>query len=85
MKKLFYTAVASLPAVALATDPASNAQAYEGSVAQQIVTDASGTITNFLTGAGGVIATVLVAGLAITVGIALAGLIMKAFNRGKGR
>lgn len=84
MKKLFYTAVASLPLVATAAGE-SNAQAYEGSVAQQIVTDASGTITNFLTGAGGVIATVLVAGLAITVGIALAGLIMKAFNRGKGR
>lgn len=87
MKKLFYSALAAVTAAgsALAEGAASNAVAYEGSTAQTIVSDASTTLTNFLTGAGAVVATVIVAGLAIWGGIALVGIIKKAFSTGKGR
>lgn len=86
MKKFLF----ALPAVgaslaSFATDPSSGAIAYEGSTAATIVTDASTTLTNFLTGAGTVVAGVIVAGLAIWGAIALVGIVKKAFSTGKGR
>lgn len=83
MKK-FLGLFALAPFAALATGE-SGAATYSGSVAETIVTDASGTITNFLTGAGTTIAVIVVAGLAISVGLALVGIIMRAFRTGKGR
>ena len=59
--------------------------AYTGSVAETIVNDASSTMTNFLTGAAPVIATIIGAGLAIWAGIRLVGILKSAFSAGKGR
>lgn len=58
---------------------------YEGSVAKTIVDNSSTTLQNFITGAGTVVASVIVAGLAIWGGIALVGILKKAFSTGKGR
>lgn len=59
--------------------------AYTGSTAESIVSQVSGTMTNFLSGAAPTIATIVVAGIAIWAGIALVGILKKAFAVGKGR
>lgn len=87
MKK-FLTSLgfASLGAVsAFADGTTSTGTAYTGSTAESIVTQVSGTMTNFLTGAAPTIATIVVAGIAIWAGIALVGILKKAFSVGKGR
>lgn len=58
---------------------------WEGSTAADIAQAAQGTLTNFLTGVGGVVALVIIGGLAVWGGIALVGLIKRAFQTGKGR
>lgn len=85
MKKLMtILAAAGSSAVALA-EGTSGAVAYSGSTAETIVTDASTTLTNFLTGAAPTVAAVIVAGLAIWGGIKLVGILKSAFQTGKGR
>ena len=87
MKKLLPSLLATVggAVTALAEGAASGAVAYENSVAKTIVDDASTTLTNFITGAGAVVAGIIVAGLAIWGGIALVGILKKAFSTGKGR
>lgn len=64
---------------------ATTGTAYTGSTAESIVTQVSGTMTNFLSGAAPTIASIVVAGIAIWAGIALVGILKKAFAVGKGR
>lgn len=86
MKKLFPALAASAAAAGTAfAQEASTAVQWSGSVAEDIVTDASSTLTNFLTGAGTLVASVVVAGLAIWGAIALVGIVKRAFSTGKGR
>lgn len=87
MKKSLATlAAVGSSAVALAQEATTGgAVAYDGSVAKTIVDGASGTLQNFITGAGTVVAGVIIAGLAIWGGIALVGILKKAFSTGKGR
>lgn len=79
----YYAAVAaSAPFMLLA-------QGTEGGgttdIAQEIVDQASDTLTDMLSSAGGVIAGLVVAGLAVWGGIALVGVVKRAFSAGKGR
>lgn len=59
--------------------------AWAGSTAEDIATAAQTTLSNFLTGVGGIVGLLIVAGLAIWGGIALVGVIKRAFSVGKGR
>lgn len=72
-------------ALASVAAEAGAAVAYEGSVAETIATNASATLTNFLTGVGPVVAGMIVAGLAIWGGISIVGTIKRGFSAGKGR
>ncbi len=85
MKKLFLSLGAISASVASFAAEGSGAVAYEGSVAATIAKDASDTLQNFLTGVGPVVAGIVVAGLAIWAGIAIVGIVKKAFSAGKGR
>lgn len=84
MKK-FLIGLASLSPVALLAAAGDGATEYTGSVAETIAADASATLTNFLTGVGPVVATIVVAGLGVWGGIALVGIIKRGFSAGKGR
>lgn len=70
---------------ALAEGTGTTPIAWEGSTAQNIATAAQTTLSNFLTGVGGIVGLLIVAGLAIWGGIALVGVIKRAFSVGKGR
>lgn len=84
MKK--FLAFAGLVSASLASVAAeSGAVAYTGSVAETIASDASTTLTNFLTGVGPVVAGLVVAGLAVWAGIAIVGILKRGFSAGKGR
>lgn len=85
MKKLLLALGGVSASVASFAAETSGAIAYEGSVAQSIADEASTTLQNFLTGVGPVIAGIVVAGLAIWAGIAIVGIVKKAFSAGKGR
>lgn len=90
MKKLFYSALAglsSVPAVFAAAGDANTGTAleYTGSSAETIVNAANTTLQNFLTGAAGAIAGIIIVGLGIWAGIVLVRLLIRAFNTGKGR
>lgn len=80
-------ATACVVGTALAEDaaPTVTPVAWEGSTAQQIANAAQTTLANFLTGVGGIVGLLIVAGLAIWGGIALVGVIKRAFSTGKGR
>lgn len=84
MKKYLLALAPFAPFAVLAADEAGGT-AYAGSVAETIVTNSSQTLQNFITGAGTVVAGVIIAGLAIWGGIALVGIVKKAFSAGKGR
>lgn len=84
MKKVIFS-LSALPGVLLAEGTASSAVAYSGSMAETIATNAGTTLTNFLTGVGPTIAGIVVAGLAVWGGLALVGIVKKAFAVGKGR
>lgn len=73
--------------VALAQDsaPTVTPVAWSGSTAEAIATAAQTTLSNFLTGVGGIVGLLIVAGLAIWGGIALVGVLKRAFSTGKGR
>ena len=87
MKKfLLALGAVSAAAASFAVDgSAGGAIAYEGSVAETIAKNASDSLQNFLTGVGPVVAGIVVAGLAIWAGIAIVGIVKKAFSAGKGR
>lgn len=86
MKKYLLALAPFAPFAVLAADGAGGSgTAYAGSVAETIVTQSSTTLQNFITGAGTVVAGVIIAGLAIWGGIALVGIVKKAFSAGKGR
>lgn len=82
MKKLLalVPGFASLAAVAAEGDGG-----YSGSVAESIASQASTQLQGYLTGVGPVVATIVVAGLAIWAGIAIVGILKRAFSAGKGR
>lgn len=80
----FATAIACGSALA-ADGTGTTAIAWEGSTAQDIAQAAQTTLSNFLTGVGGIVGLLIVAGLAIWGGIALVGVIKRAFSTGKGR
>lgn len=86
MKK-FLAILASAPLAVFADGgtTTSTGTAYAGSVAETIANNASATMGNFLTGVAPVIATIVSAGLAVWAGIALVGILKKAFGAGKGR
>lgn len=84
MKKYLLALAPFAPFAVLAAD-GDGGTAYAGSVAETIVTQSSSTLQNFITGAGTVVAGVIIAGLAIWGGIALVGIVKKAFSAGKGR
>lgn len=85
MKKFLFALVAVSESIASFAAEGSGAVSYEGSVAATIANDASTTLQNFLTGVGPVVAGIVVAGLAIWAGIAIVGIVKKAFSAGKGR
>lgn len=70
---------------ALADGSGTTPVAWAGSTAEDIATAAQTTLSNFLTGVGGIVGLLIVAGLAIWGGIALVGVIKRAFSVGKGR
>lgn len=80
-------ATAATCGVALAEGEAPTVQpiAWDGSTAEAIATAAQTTLSNFLTGVGGIVGLLIVAGLAIWGGIALIGVLKRAFSAGKGR
>lgn len=80
----FATAITCGAALAEGTT-STTAVAWEGSTAQDIATAAQTTLSNFLTGVGGIVGLLIVAGLAIWGGIALVGVVKRAFSVGKGR
>lgn len=81
----FAFAVAAGAALAQETAPTVSAIAWNDSTAKQIAEAAQTTLANFLTGVGGLVGLVIVAGLAVWGGIALIGVIKRAFQTGKGR
>lgn len=85
MKKLLLALGGISASAASFAAEGSGAINYEGSVAATIANDASTTLQNFLTGVGPVVAGIVVAGLAIWAGIAIVGIVKKAFSAGKGR
>lgn len=85
MKKYLLALAPFAPFAVLAEGESSGGTAYAGSVAETIVSQSSSTLQNFITGAGTVVAGVIIAGLAIWGGIALVGIVKKAFSAGKGR
>lgn len=79
-------ATAATAGAALAQEAATvTPVAWEGSTAKQIAEAAQTTLANFLTGVGGIVGLLIVAGLAIWGGIALVGVLKRAFSTGKGR
>lgn len=78
-------ATAATCGVALAEGTGTTAIAWEGSTAQDIATAAQTTLANFLTGVGGIVALLVIAGLAVWGGINLVGVVKRAFQAGKGR
>lgn len=86
MKKFLSLVGGSVATLGVFADGATTTgTAYTGSTAESIVTQVSGTMTNFLSGAAPTIASIVVAGIAIWAGIALVGILKKAFAVGKGR
>lgn len=77
----FATAIFGGVALAEGTAPI----AWAGSTAEDIATAAQTTLANFLTGVGGIVALLIISGLAIWGGISLVGVVKRAFSVGKGR
>lgn len=81
----FATVVTAGAALAQETSSTVAPVAWDGSTAKQIADAAQTTLANFLTGVGGLVGLLIVAGLAIWGGIALVGVLKRAFSTGKGR
>ena len=82
MKKL----LALVPGfLSLAAVAAEGDGGYSGSVAETIATQAQTQLQGYLTGIGPIVATIVVGGLAIWAGIAIVGILKRAFSAGKGR
>lgn len=84
LKKFGVAALASLGSFAVMAE-GGTAGADTFNAADSIITPAQNALTGVLTSAGGAVASILLAGLAIWGGIAIVGLIKRSFNAGKGR
>lgn len=88
VKQKFYLAacaVAASPFAVFADETSGSGTTETTDVASQIVSESSDVLQGMLTNAGTVVTDLVIAGLAIWGGIALVGILKRAFSAGKGR